>query len=57
MEKINKMSNVDIITELSFLDQKIELMIMKYNLLQAEITKRYPQLDTEDGFKPKKLVK
>lgn len=55
-EDLTKKPLYEIMLELSFLEQKIDLMVMKYNLLRAETIRRFPQFDSED-FKPKELKK
>lgn len=47
---------VELVTELSKLEQEIDLKIMKYNLLRAELIRRFPITEIEETFKPKILV-
>lgn len=48
---------IDIINEMDQLQTKIDLLIMKYELLRAEVTRRFPpfeqNMDTYEKGKPK----
>lgn len=57
MEDINKKPTYEIIKELSFLDQDINLKIMKFNILTQEILKRFPDLAKEEMFAEKSVIK
>lgn len=51
--EIEKKPTVEIINEMTHLDQKIELMTLKYEKLRLEIIKRYPGIENSDEFKKK----
>lgn len=53
MEDTNKKPTYEIIKELSFLEQEIDLKIMKYNILRDELIKRFPFLEDDEIFKEK----
>lgn len=57
MKNIETTSTIEIITELTKLEQEIDLKIMKYNLLAQEIYRRFPLPEIEEEFKPKVLSK
>lgn len=57
MEEITKKPTYEIITELTRLEQEIDLKIMKYNILAKEICSRFPILKQEETFTPKVLSK
>lgn len=52
----SKMSTVEIVTELTVLEQEINLKIMKYNILSQIIRDRFPDLEREELFLEKKLL-
>ena len=52
----SKLSTVEIVTELTILEQEINLKIMKYNLLSQVIRDRYPDLERDDYFLEKKIL-
>ena len=52
----SKMSTVEIVTELTVLEQEINLKIMKYNILSQIIRDRFPDLEKEEMFLEKKLL-
>jgi len=52
----SKLSTVEIVTELTILEQEINLKIMKYNLLSQVIRERYPDLERDDYFLEKKIL-
>ena len=54
-EDISKKSLVEIIKEMTFLEQKIQLEVMKYNLLSIEFLKRYPNFKDNEEFKEKEI--
>lgn len=49
-DDIQKTPLVDLITEISRLDQQIDLLILKYEKLRLEVVRRYPMVDNTDGF-------
>lgn len=52
-EDITKKSLVDLITELSITDQKIELLMVRYELLRLELIRRFPMFEEREEFKKK----
>ena len=55
MKDITKKPTYEIVRELSYLEQKIQLEIMKYNLLAIELTTRFPDLKNNEEFKEKEI--
>lgn len=53
MEDLTKKPLNEIITEATYMEQKIDLLVMKYNLYMQEIKRRFPQLKDEEVFKEK----
>ncbi|MBO7611087.1 MAG: hypothetical protein J6T23_02625 [Elusimicrobia bacterium] len=51
MEKLETKPLNEIITELSRLEQEINLKIQKYNLLASEVCRRFPIPEVEKNFK------
>lgn len=51
MEKLETKPLNEIITELSRLEQEINLKIQKYNLLANEVCRRLPTPEVEENFK------
>ena len=51
MEDLETKPLVDIITELSRLEQEINLKILKHNLLTNEVCRRFPTPEVEENFK------
>lgn len=43
----------DLMLELSQLEKKIDLMIMKYELIREELIKRFPLLEESESFQSK----
>ena len=43
----------DLMLELSQLEKKIDLMIMKYELIREELIKRFPSLEESESFQSK----
>lgn len=56
-EDITKVSLPALITEITFLEQDIDMKIMKYEKLKKELIRRFPVIEQEDVFKTKTLVK
>lgn len=54
---LSKTPTNEIITEMTYLERKIDLLIYKYNLYTYEICRRFPKLKKEEQFKPKVLTK
>lgn len=54
-EDITKKPLVEIITEMSKLEQKIQLEVMKYNILANELTRRFPDLKNNEEFREKEI--
>ena len=66
-DNIEKKPLVEIITELSFLDQKIGMkdvkhkheinkLIKRYEILRQEVVRRFPFIENDDAFKKKEKV-
>lgn len=53
-EDITKKPLVDLMTELSITDQKIELLMVRYELLRLELIRRFPMFEEREEFKKKK---
>lgn len=56
-EDITKLPLPALITEITFLEQDIDMKIMKYEKLKKELIRRFPVIEQEDVFKAKTLVK
>ena len=52
-EDITKMSLVELITRLTKIDQKIDLLTIEYELLRKELIRRYPMFEEQEEFKRK----
>lgn len=57
MEDLNKKPLVEIVQEMTYLEQEIELKMLRYEKLRKEIIKRFPQTKDMEEFKIKKLKK
>lgn len=53
MEELDKVSLVDIIKEMTKLDQEIDLKLLRYEKLRLEVIRRFPFVENSDEFKPK----
>lgn len=54
----SKTSTPELMTELTYLEQEINLKLMKYEAIRKELCTRFPTLEEEEElFQPKKLVK
>ena len=53
MEDITKKPLVEIITEMTRLEQEIGLKLLQYEKLRLEVIKRYPIVENNEAFKPK----
>lgn len=47
----------ELVSELSRLEKQIDLMILKYNLINSELISRFPFLEKQSEFQPKVLKK
>lgn len=56
MNMESKMSTAEIVTQLTILEQEINLKIMKYNILSQIIRERFPDLEHDELFLEKKLL-
>lgn len=52
-EDITKKPLVDLMTELSITDQKIELLMVRYELLRLELIRRFLMFEEREEFKKK----
>lgn len=53
MEDLSNKPLNELMTEATQMDQKIDLLIMKYNLYMKEIKRRFPMLEQEEVFREK----
>ena len=53
MEEISKTSTIQLIKNMTLLDQEIDLMLLKYEKIRLELIKRYPNLKNSNEFQPK----
>ncbi len=53
MEELEKTPTNELIKEITLLEQKIDLLLLKYEKLRLELIKRYPTLENTEEFKPK----
>lgn len=51
--KIEETSTVDLINEMSRLDQQIDLLLLKYERVRLELIKRFPSVENDEEFKKK----
>lgn len=56
-EDLNKISNINILMEINKVEDTIWYNIIRYNKLAKEIKTRFPQLKSNEEFKPKVLCK
>lgn len=45
-----------LISEMTQLEQEINLKLIKYEAMREEVCNRFPMLNEEEEFKPKELV-
>ena len=57
MEDLSKTPTVDLVKEVSLLEREINLKIIKYNIVVAELVRRFPMLEKEPMFQQKVLEK
>ena len=50
-------STAELMVELRRLEKEIDLKIMKYNLINKELCRRFPVLEQTQDFRPKVLSK
>ena len=53
MEDLTKKPLVNIIEDMTKLDNEIDLLMLKYDKLRLEVIRRFPQVENEDAFKQK----
>lgn len=53
MEDLSKLTTVQLITEMTYLDQEIDMKLLRYEELRGEIIKRFPQVAEREEFKKK----
>ena len=56
-EDITKKPLYEIMTEMQFLEQEIDIKILQYEKLRLEIIRRFPLQSVEETFKPKTYKK
>ena len=54
MEDLEKTPLVELVTEISRLEQQIDLLTLKYEKLRLEINRRYPIIEEQEVFVKKK---
>lgn len=60
MEKQNKYETTplnDLLTEMAYLEREINMKLMIYEEMRAEVVKRFPPLEKEEPFQQKILIK
>ncbi len=55
-DDITKVPTVDLIKEMTKLDQDIELLMLKYEKVRLELVRRFPSVEETEEFKPKRRV-
>ena len=56
-EDLKQKSTIELIKEMTSLERKIEIELLKYNKIVLELYRRIPNLEQQDEIKPKVLVK
>lgn len=56
MDDLSKMTTVDLITEMTHLDQEIDIKLFRYEQLRQEVFRRFPKVQNSGEF-PKKVKK
>lgn len=51
--ELNKTPTVDLIKEMTNLDQQIELLMLKHEKIRLELVRRFPNVENSEEFKPK----
>ena len=54
---IETTSTIELIKEMTYLERKMELELLKYNRIVLELYRRIPILEQQTDIKPKILVK
>ena len=57
MRDTKEMSTIELIKEMTSLERKIEIELLKYNKIVLELYRRIPTLENQNEIKPKILVK
>ena len=57
MEDLTKKPLNEMMLEASYIEQQVDLLVIKYNLYMKEIKRRFPQLENEEVFKEKPKMK
>lgn len=55
MKDLTKLSTLNIIANMTTLEQQIHLIIVDYNKMAQEMVRRMPKLQESNEFKPKVL--
>ena len=55
--KIETTSTIELIKEMTLLERKMEIELLKYNKIVLELYRRIPILEQQTDIKPKILVK
>lgn len=51
--EIDKTPTVDLIKEMTMLNQQIDLLMLKYEKIRLELIKRFPNIENDIEFQPK----
>ena len=54
---IETTSTIELIKEMTSLDRRIEIELLKYNRIVLELYRRIPILEQQNDIKPKLLIK
>ena len=56
-DDIEKTSTIELIKDLTYTERKLELYMLKYNLIRAELLRRTPMLENDVNFEPRFVLK
>lgn len=56
-DDIEKTSTIELIKDLTYIERKLELYMLKYNLIRAELLRRMPMLENDENFEPRFILK
>lgn len=56
-DDIEKTSTIELIKDLTYTERKLELYMLKYNLIRAELLRRMPMLENDENFEPRFILK
>ena len=52
-EEISKKTTVELVTEMAYLDQEIDIKLYRYEQIRSELVRRFPQVKNAEEFKQK----